>query len=85
MRCSDKNSNSFAKFLHFPNLKCLFYLYLNHKVPSFNNPVKKMVHKNIAGKGENAVHQHFLLFQQYFLTYQIPLVHLHRLSADAFT
>ena len=42
--------------------------------------------KNIAGNGENAGYQHFLLFQQYFLPYQseiIILLRLNLLSADA--
>ena len=34
---------------------------------SFNTPIRKPF-ENIVGKGENAVNQHFLLFQQFFST-----------------
>ena len=41
-------------------------LTLSHTIPTFNVPEKKPF-ENIAGKGDNAGKQHFLLFPQCFL------------------
>ena len=45
---------------------------LPHISTTFNDSVKEGL-KNIVGKGENAVHQHFLLFPQYRYFLSFPL------------
>ena len=47
-----------------------------HTIPIFDDPRRKMAFENIVEKGENAGNQHFLLFQQCFLTYQMRNYHL---------
>ena len=42
---------------------------LYHIIPNFNDLEKKNTSENIVGKGENAGHQHFLLFQQCFIPF----------------
>ena len=63
------------------------WLTLYHTVPSLKT-LKKKAFENIVGKGENAGHQHFLLFPQCFLPDQrqkiIILVTLTLSSANAF-
>ena len=52
------------------NISIVFLtLTLYHTIPTFNKPEKKKkkAFENIAGKGENAGNQHFLLFPQCFL------------------
>ena len=51
-----------------PSLKSL-----PHK-PRFLMMLKKRAFENIVGKGENAGNQHFLLFPQCFLPYQIQIL-----------
>ena len=58
----------------FQNLAQLFSLTLLHTIPTFNDPFE-----NIVEKGENAGNQHFLLFPQCFLPFQIKfqfLIHI---------
>ena len=45
------------------NSVIVWYFTLYHTIPNSNDP------ENIVGKGENAGNQHFLLFQQCFLTF----------------
>ena len=45
-------------------------LTLYHTIPTFNDLEEEDFLQNILGKGENAGNQHFLLFPQYFLTFQ---------------
>ena len=44
------------------------HLILYHTIPTFND-LEKEAFENIAGKGENAGNQHFLLFPQCFLPF----------------
>ena len=39
-----------------------------YEIPSFLPTMEKKAFETIVGKGENAGHQHFLLFLQYFLS-----------------
>ena len=41
-------------------------LIVYHTMPTFNDPEKESFFENIAGKGENAGNQHFLLLLQCF-------------------
>ena len=54
------------------------YLTLYHTIPTFKKLGKKPF-ENIVGKGENAGHQHFLLFSQCFLPFpkQISILWSH--------
>ena len=40
-----------------------------HIIPTFNDPEKESLSKNIVRKGENAGNQYFFLFPQYFLPF----------------
>ena len=57
-----------------------FYLTFSHTITTFNDPTEEHQGK-IAGKGENAGYQHFLLFPQYFLSFpeQISVFQSHLL------
>ena len=44
----------------------MIMLTLYHTISTFNDLGEKKPFENIVGKGENAGHQHFLLFPQFF-------------------